>query len=831
MKPVDFSKVLPIQNIEKGFLINGNGDITFGFSLMLPQVYSQNIDQYNEYMNDLTNLFCRLPAGTTIHKQDFYYQDIYKSEYKRDITYSRKHNLRFLDQKPVLRHYSNLYITISSNTYFNPTSGKNSFLSALDYVFKRPFADYTKQMATAEAVTTTVTNGLATIKELKIKRLNDKQLLGALVDYWNLSYDKPCLEPEGINLQPWEIENELKVGEQYVSILSLVNEGPFTETSKHAKTTGGEVYNNGNKYSNSVDLPTSMPFAIGLGFPVNHIINTCIEVFDTDWISTRLDIEKRKSNLLASMGHQLSVNKNKQIDLFVEELGTGKVTAARTTVNMIINHKEKKTLENYNSLAQSAFSNMNGSNVWIENFDTANLFIANTPGNAKTNYRGFISTVQHGLNYMPWETHYRSDASGLLLLDYFGNPTMVDTWSSPYLTGGRNMVIFGPTGTGKSVFINGLTDDMLDTGAHVITLDVGGSYKKLCALHDGLYIDSKERSKLTFNIFICNQDKDGKYLYNQDEDGEQSDHKINFVYSIISYIWKAKDPISQTEKSILRDCIKKFYEYINSTGIFPTLIEFNKYLETFSNDHLLGSDKQYFDVRSLTITLKEYVEGQYATLLNSTSNIQLKDYKYIVVDVKELQGNKDLLNIVSIVIIDLVLTKMASLDVAVRKLFLIDEALDFLMEGDMSDFIAGMYRKIRKAGGQIALATQDAGFLQDIPSLVQKSIVANADITVLLDHRSKKATYPILRNLLSFTDSDIQLLDSIENVFKSRGLFIKISTVSRLFRSCLSDEALASYTTDPKHLSIINKHYERLGNLGAAINQYVEDQRELQENN
>ena len=824
MKPIELSKVFPIQNIEKGFLINGNGDLTFGFSLMLPEVYSKSVTDYNIYMWDLAGMFSRVPAGTLIHKQDFYYLDSFKPLYDPSMTFARKHNLRHLDQRPVLRHYSNLFVTVSSDVSFSGTDRPNSFLSQLDFVFKRPFANYDKFMEKAEEVVTTIENTLKGIESLKAVRLSDKQLLGALVDYWNLSYNKPCLEPVGVSFQPWEIDPDLKIGTEYVGLLSLTEEGPFVETARNAKTVSGDSFDNGNSFSNSVRLPTSLSFPIGLGFPVNHIINTTFEVFDPEWLSVKLEIEKRKSNLLAGMGHSPSKNKNQEIDFFREAVAKGDVQPGRACVNMILHHEDKKVLNNYKSLAEGAFRNMNGSKVWKENFDTAYLFIASSPGNFKTNYRGFIATSQHAVNYMPWETHYKSDTGGILLLDYFGNPCLLDTWASEYITGARNGLVFGPTGTGKSVFINGLCDDNLYGGAHVIILDVGGSYKKLCEIHNGLYIDSKDREKLTFNIFICHQDKDGNYLYNLDDEGKISDDQINYVYSVLSYIWKAGEAITQSERAIFRDCIKCFYDHVNEHKIFPTLIEFTEYVNIFERE-MDERDKVLFNARTIQVTLREYTSGQYRELLNSTSNIQIKDYRLIVIDVENIQKNNDILNIVSLIIIQLVMDKMAELDLATKKVFIIDEAIDFLKGGDMSDFIAGMYRKIRKKGGQVILATQDAAYLEEIPQMVSKSIVSNADIKILLNHKGKEATYPVLRNLLSFTDSDFDLLNSIENGPGYRGLFIKIGVMSRLFRTALSDEALAVYTTDANHLSAIEKEYKRLGNLGSAINQYVENKR------
>lgn len=826
MKPIDLAKIFPIQSIEEGCLINGNGDITFGFSVLLPEAFTVSLDAYNDLQLSIAQLFSRLPSGTLIHKQDFFYLEKYQAEYSKATNYSKVNNLRYFDQRPVLRHYSNIYFTLSSNMEFNTIGKKTSFTGLLDFVFKKPFKDFEKQLSAVRSLLTTVEPGLNAIPKLKVTRLNDIQLQNALQDLWNLEYMNPSIKDEAKTLQPWEIENDFKIGDEYVSILSMVEEGSEVAYAKNAKTSAGNLYGNDNRYSNSIGLPTSMTFPIGLGLPINHVLNTTIEIMDYDWLSSKLDMEKRKTNILAGAGYSPALLKNQEIEFYLSIISGGTTIPCRTSVNVILHHKDKEKLREYVALTETAFSNMNGSKVWKENFDNGNIFVASTPGNYKSNYRGFYSTVDQSVSYFTKESHYRSDGQGNLFVDRFGNMCMVDMWDSPYITNNRNKVIFGPSGTGKSFFINGLIDESIYNGNHVIVLDVGGSYKKNCYFNEGLYFDSKEKDKLSFNIFLCPRNKEGRFLYDIDDEGRPSDDKINFVYSVISYIWKGEKSknLEKAEKQLLRSIIKGFYDHINEKSIFPTVIEFYNYLPVFEAV-MDERDKKFIDIRSIQITLDGYVNGEYKALLNSTSNVDIKDYKYIVFDVEAIQKNPDIRNIISIIIIELVMDKMASLPLTVHKSFIIDEAIDFLIGGDMADFIGGMYRKIRKKGGEIYLATQDASFLEECDDLVRKSIIQNTEVKILLDHRSVKSTYKILRDMLSFTDSDIELLDSIENGPNYREFFIKINNVSRVFRNENSIEAQAVYTTSANELGEIEKLYERLGNLGSAINQYVENKK------
>ena len=832
MKPVDLAKIFPIQSIEENCLINGNGDVTFGFHLILPEAYTMPMEAYEEMQESYRSLFSRLPAGTLIHKQDFYYLDKFKADYEDVSSFTKIHNLKYLDQRPVLRHYSNIYFTISSKMTFDVQGTNNSFTKLSDFIFKKPFKEINKQLIKVKEVLTNVEPGLNSIANVKAVLMDNKKLSTALFDLWNLTYGTPTTQTENKSLQPWEIDNEFKIADQYVKILTLKEEGFDVSTCKIPKTTDGGIYKNGNRYSNSIGVPTSFTFPIGLGLPLNHVLNTTIEILDYDFVSTNIDGETRKYNILAGGGYTPAKNKISEMASYVDVVSKGFYLPTRTSVNLILHNTNIEKLQEHCALATTAFSNMNGSNVWIENADTANLFVASTPGNMKNNYRGFLNTLQQALTYFPLETHYRSDLKGNLLVDRFGNPTMVDMWSSPYITTNRNKLIFGPSGTGKSFTINGLIDESLQQGNHMVVLDVGGSYKKNADMNVGsLYFDCSKREDLTFNIFLCPTDEKGKYLYDRDEDGNESDDIVNFVYSIIVLIWKGKkETITKQEQQLLRKCIKMFYVHINETKTFPTLIAFDEYIPVFENS-MDERDKKYIDMRGVQVTLDSYVHGEYNKLLNSTSNIDINKYKYIVFDVAGIQKNEDIRDIVSIIIIQLVLNKLTYLPLGVRKSFIIDEAIDFLMSGDMSDFIAGMYRKIRKLNGEVYLATQDISFLIPCPELVLSSIVQNSSVKILLNHSEvKDRSYPLLKSLLSFTDADLEKLDSLGKGEGYREFLIKMGNTTRVFRGEVSKETNAVYTTDPSELDEIYGLYEKLGNMGSAINQFVENKYRKYEN-
>ena len=136
---MELSKVFPIQSIEDNISVNGQGDLTIGFSVLLPEMFTLKMEDYEIIHESLVNIISKLPLGSVFHKQDFYYLDRFQYDIKEDITYSMKENVASFMDRPVLRHYSHIFLTFSSHFKIDVKGSKTSFISILDWVINKPF--------------------------------------------------------------------------------------------------------------------------------------------------------------------------------------------------------------------------------------------------------------------------------------------------------------------------------------------------------------------------------------------------------------------------------------------------------------------------------------------------------------------------------------------------------------------------------------------------------------------------------------------------------------------------------------------------------------------
>ena len=75
------------------------------------------------------------------------------------------------------------------------------------------------------------------------------------------------------------------------------------------------------------------------------------------------------------------------------------------------------------------------------------------------------------------------------------------------ITTNRNKFVLGPSGSGKSFFMNHLVRQYYEQGAHVVLVDTGNSYQGLCGMirrktggEDGVYFTFTEEKPISLSL-------------------------------------------------------------------------------------------------------------------------------------------------------------------------------------------------------------------------------------------------------------------------------------------------------------------------------------------
>lgn len=825
---IPLSKVLPIQNIEQDYIINGNGDITVGYKLMLPEVFTLSTTQYEKIFDDLNGILKMLPAGTVIHQQNFYYEGVYtNNEIGGTSNHIHRENLKYYQGKPIINNYTNLYITFTVNPSTNKGDTNSTLLRKPNYPFVQPYKDIEKDLPEIEALLLNFDNGIKSIEKLTAIRMNNNELNNAIYDYINGSFDTPTTDATQMAVSPISVSSngDLLIGNKIIRVLSLIEEGNLLfPYDKEPKTPPASSFRNGITIPEHIKSKASMTYPIGLGLPINHILNITIEILDSDKTLEKLNSESKSLNFLA-MCYEPASRKKKAIKKFSETVTNFGYTTACTGVNVILIDSDKNKLDRNTSLTQNAFMNMNHSKCFVENFDTANLFFATIPGNARSNFRGFTNTTIQGLCYLCKEGLYISDPKGFIYYDRFGRPVSVDFWFTKKVNN-KNMLMIGPSGTGKSYWINGFILQSIIHNFDNIIIDIGGSYKNMIHLNGGRYFDSRNIKSFSFNPFLCPKDPAGRYIYQVDDpdDEEASNDTINKIATIIAKIWKKDEDIKSIEWELLKKSIKDFYEKININPekTFPCLTSYRNFIETYQLDDY---KKSKFDINGLSIMLQPYSEGEYKFLLNSTENIDITTDTLIGFDMEDA-AKKEYFPIVTLIVLNLAIDKIKNRR-GIKKRLIVDEGLDFLMDKKMGEFIASLYRTYRKKEGGIMVAAQNVKFIKNLSPLIQDSVVGNCDIKVILDHRQYADFYPEVQSILSLSDNEIEMLKSIQTSDTWRQFFVKIGSQASILGYGVSEYADAAFDSRESVVVQIEELFKKTGSLPAALHQYVENKKRI----
>ena len=297
------------------------------------------------------------------------------------------------------------------------------------------------------------------------------------------------------------------------------------------------------------------------------------------------------------------------------------------------------------------------------------------------------------------------------VLTLFGRRGQILTFDLFDNKGGNfNFAVAALSGSGKSVFVNEVAFRYLGCGTKVWIIDVGRSYRKLCSLVDGEFIEfSDER-----NNTICLNPFSMVVDVNND---------MEMLLPLLAQMASPREPLDNFGYSALAGAIKRVWD---QKGKRATISDVYDLLRT---GRLSDDGDHERDLSRLATALEPYTRhGVYASYFEGEANIGFhKDL--VVLELEELKSKKDLQAVVMQLMMYRITQEMY-LDRSKRKLVIIDEAWDLMSSASSASFIEAGYRRARKYGGSFGTITQS---VEDYyKSEATKAAIQNADWLFLL---------------------------------------------------------------------------------------------------
>jgi conjugal transfer ATP-binding protein TraC len=349
-------------------------------------------------------------------------------------------------------------------------------------------------------------------------------------------------------------------------------------------------------------------------------------------------------------------------------------------------------------------------------------------------------TTWNLVNLLPIVGDWKGTDTGLVMPTLRNQLSAVDIFSMK--TDNHNVCVAGGPGAGKSLLLQSLLFDVLADGGYVYVIDKGGSYKKICQLLGGQYLDAKH---LRLNPFA--------YL---DRIKDEIDRNIYFdvIANLLATLASPKDVLDSVSLAYLLDATIRAYQAKGTKANIDAVIQALSDIQTERCEDNIARDARLDD---LSILLKKYSsEGIYGEYFNEHSDID-PDAKLIVLEMDGIEKNTGLKQAVLYSLINTISQRMYLTDRSVKKLCLIDEAWS-LMKGSNQQaaiFIETGFRTSRKHGGSFCTIVQGVLNYFDKDDPCSRACWDSSDIKMIA--RQNEGSIPLLKSQQPdlFTDYEL----------------------------------------------------------------------------
>ena len=363
--------------------------------------------------------------------------------------------------------------------------------------------------------------------------------------------------------------------------------------------------------------------------------------------------------------------------------------------------------------------------------------------------RQSTKTITNAANFSPFLAEFQGTGPRngeesltplLLLTGQHGQITPVDPFAS---SGNYNAIIVGTSGAGKSALTNDLITGNLGTGGKTYVIDVGASYKKLCQLLKGQWIEYGHDTHLVINPFELVRD---------------IKEDMGFLLPILVEMASPNEGLSDFAQSVLQAhaifCLKKAQE----NNVVATVTD----LVNSLSRGLVNPEKNSTPDRRVTdlaVQLSPFArDGAYGRHFDGHSTVNFNN-DFIVLELEGLKGRKTLQSVVLLCLIFLITQDLTTGDKHTRKMVVIDEAWDLLSHKHAGTFIQNGYRRARKQNASFITITQS--FADYYQNDTARAALENADIRFVLRQKEESLRFMESQKKVAFSPWEMNAIKNI----------------------------------------------------------------------
>ncbi len=755
------------------------------------QKYSANIDSYYEFTNLFAAITQTLGEGYALHKQDIFTRKQFKDESGKGHEFLSESYFRYFNG----REYTDsmTYLTITQEN-------KKSRLMSFD---NKKWRDFLVKIRKVQDQ----------LKDAGIKsEFLNKQEASLYVDrFFAMNFRDKMVSMTGFKVD----DEMISMGDRRCKVYSLVDVDCANLPTLIRPFTNIEV----NNTSMPVDLVALVDSIPGVE---SVVYNQIIFVPNQKRELALLDKKKNRHASMPNPSNLIAVEDIKRVQ---EVIARENKQLVYTHYNLIVTVSPDTDIQKCTNHLENAFGRM-GIHISKRAYNQLELFVNSFPGNSygmNDDYDRFMTLGDAAtcLMYKEKIVHSEDTPFKVYYTDRQGVPVAIDISGKEgryKLTDNSNFFVLGPSGSGKSFYVNSMVRQAHEQDTDIVLVDTGNSYEGLCEYFGGKYISYTEEHPITMNPFKIKRE-------------EWNIEKLGFLKNLVMLIWKgSQGTVSKTEDRLIEQVINEYYDAYFTTKRVSNLC-FNSFYE-FSTERLPKICEENglhgIDLSSYNYLLKDFYKGgSHEVTLNENMDSSLFDETFIVFEIDSIKDDPLLFPLVTLIIMDVFLQKMRIKKN--RKMLIIEEAWKAIASPMMAEYIKYLYKTARKFWASVGVVTQE---IQDIigSEIVKEAIINNSDVVMLLDQSKFKERFDTIKAILGLTDVDCKKIFTINRLENKEGrsffreVFIRRGQTSNVYGVEEPHECYMTYTTERAEKEALKLYKRELKcNHQQAIEAYCRD--------
>lgn len=521
-----------VEDVEnKGIIYTKKGDYSAVLEMENPiKKYSADTDSYYDFTTLMASVIQVLGEGYALHKQDVFVRKNF--DMSRVAAKKKKGSKKAFLSEAYFSFFNGREYTEATTYLVITQKGKKGGIHTYDNSKWRDFLVKIQKVS----------------DRLKSGEINCRFLSAAECKEYADRFFAFDFKNKNISMTDFKVDSEkIGMGNKQIKVYSLLdvdsiglpgNIRPYTDVSV-------------NNAVISQDLLADIDHVPGVD---SIVYNQVIFLPNQKREMMKLDKKKNRHASIPNPNNQIAVE---DINAVQNELARNGKILVYAHYNLIVQTSSDYDFQKVTNSLENIFARYN-IHISKRAYNQLELFVASFPGNCfrlNQDYDQFLTLSEAALCLMYKERQAVGDDSALkcYYTDRQGLPLAVDTSGKEgkkRYTNNSNFFVLGPSGSGKSFFMNTVMRQYREQDTDIVIIDTGDSYEGLCSYFDGTYISYSKEKPISMNPFKVT---DAEYNENFGE-------KKNFLKSLIFQLFKGAEFPTKLEDAVINQTIVEYYE-------------------------------------------------------------------------------------------------------------------------------------------------------------------------------------------------------------------------------------------------------------------------------